>query len=158
MTPTFSTIVNFNILGLLRRLHKLQIQIELESQSSTTGIIYPQQINQRNDVSDGNCVKNITDFEIEQAVKSALERAKKCMEELGMSDLLQSTENWDKVSFGDVDDVEDNEGEDILDESIESDKGKEDISKESNIAEESELNAQECKKVVSSLDVMEKSH
>jgi len=77
------------------------------------------------------------------------------MEELGMSDLLQSTENWDKVSFGDVDDVEDNEGEDILDESIESDKGKKDVSKESNIAEESELNAQECKKVVSSLDVME---
>jgi len=76
MTPTFSTIVNFNILGLLRHLHKLQIQIELESQSSTTVIIYSQQINQRNDVSDGHCVKNITDFEIEQAVKSALERAK----------------------------------------------------------------------------------
>lgn len=108
MTPTFSTIVNFNVLGLLRRLHKLQIQIELESQSSTTGIIYPQQNNRRSDISDGHRVKNITDFEIEQAVKSALERAKNCMEELGMKDLLQRNKNWDKVSFGDVDDVEDN--------------------------------------------------
>ena len=156
MTPTFSTIINFNVLGLLRRLHKLQIQIELESQSSSSGIIYPQQSNQRGDVSNGHSVKGITDFEIENAVKSALERAKKCMEELGMKDLLLSTENWDKVSFGDVDDVEDNEGEDALDESIECDKSKTDISRESNIPEESELNAQECKEVVSSLDLMGK--
>jgi len=42
MTPTFSTMVNFNILGLLRRFHKLQIQIEIELQSSSTGIIFPQ--------------------------------------------------------------------------------------------------------------------
>ena len=155
MTPTFSTIVNFNILGLLRRLHKLQIQIELESQSNSTGIIYPQQSNQGSDVSDGYSVKDISDFEIEQSVKSALERAKKCMEELGMKDLLQSTENWDKVSFGDVDDVEDNEGEDMLDESVECDKSKTNINKEANIPEESELNAQECKEVVSNLDLME---
>ena len=38
---TFSTIINFNILGLLRRLHKLQILFEIESQISGTGIIYP---------------------------------------------------------------------------------------------------------------------
>ena len=156
MTPTFSTIINFNILGLLRRLHKLQIQIELESQSSSSGIVYPQQSNQRGDVNNGHSVKGITNFEIENAVKSALERAKKCMEELGMKDLLLSTENWDKVSFGDVDDVEDNEGEDALDESIECDKSKTDSSRESKIPEESELNAQECKEVVSSLDLMEK--
>ena len=35
---TFSTIMNFNIIGLLRRLHKLQILFEIESQSSGTGI------------------------------------------------------------------------------------------------------------------------
>ena len=156
MTPTFSTIVNFNVLGLLRRLHKLQIQIELESQSSTTGIIYPQQSNQRIDVSNGHTVKNITDYEIQQAVKCALDRAKKCIEELGMKDLLQSTENWDKVSFGDAGDVKDNEGDDLLDESAECDKGKANISKESSIPEELELNTKECKEVVSNLDLMEK--
>ena len=31
MTPMFSTIINFSVLGLLRRLHKLQIKVELES-------------------------------------------------------------------------------------------------------------------------------
>ena len=89
-------------------------------------------------------------------MKSGLQRAKKCMEELGMKDLLQSTENWDKVSFVDVDDVEDNESEDMLDKSIECDKSKTDINKEANIPEESELNAQECKEVVGNLDLMEK--
>ena len=69
-------------------------------------------------------------------------------------DLLESTENWDKVSFGD--DVEDNEGEDVLDESVECDKSKTDINKEANIPEESELNPQECKEVVSNLELMEK--
>jgi len=87
ITPTFSTIVNFSILGLLRCLHKLQIQIELESQSSATGIIHTQQINQRSDVSDGHCVKNITDFEIEQAVKSALE------------ELKNAWKNWARVIY-----------------------------------------------------------
>ena len=76
--------------------------------------------------------------------------------ELGMKDLLQSTENWDKVSFGDVGDVKDNEGDDLLDESAECDKGKANISKESSIPEESELNTKECKEVVSNLDLMEK--
>ena len=39
MISTFSTIINFGILGLLRR---LQIQFYLETVSSETGIIYPQ--------------------------------------------------------------------------------------------------------------------
>lgn len=41
MSPTFSTMINFTILGLLRRLHKLQIQVDIESTSDVTGIIYP---------------------------------------------------------------------------------------------------------------------
>ena len=63
----------------------------------------------------------------------------------------------DEISFGDVDDVEDNEGEDVLDESVvEYDKSKTDINKEANTPGEFELNAQECKEVANSLDLMEK--
>ena len=40
MTGTFSTIVNFSLLGFLQRLHRLQIQLQLETESSGTGIRY----------------------------------------------------------------------------------------------------------------------
>jgi len=33
MTPTFSTMINFTVLGLIKRLHKLQIQVDLEAES-----------------------------------------------------------------------------------------------------------------------------
>ena len=42
MTGTFSTIINFGTLGLLRRLHRLQIQATLQSESNKTGIMYLQ--------------------------------------------------------------------------------------------------------------------
>ena len=43
MTGTFSTIVNFSMLGLLQRLHKLYIQEELQSQTeiASHGIYFP---------------------------------------------------------------------------------------------------------------------
>jgi hypothetical protein len=45
MTGTFSTMINFNMLGLLRRLHKLYIQEELQSQTAKSehGITFPRQ-------------------------------------------------------------------------------------------------------------------
>ena len=57
MSSTFSTVVNFNILGLLRRLYKLQIQIQMESQSSNTGIIYPQDNSKQEDTETVHSVK-----------------------------------------------------------------------------------------------------
>ena len=41
MSSTFSTVINFGLLGLLRRLHRLQIQIKLESECEKTNIKYP---------------------------------------------------------------------------------------------------------------------
>ena len=44
MSSTFSTVVNFGMLGVngvLRRLHRLQIQFHLETSSHDTGIVYP---------------------------------------------------------------------------------------------------------------------
>ena len=41
MTSTFSTIINFSMLGLMRRLHRLQLQSQLQAESSTSGVVYP---------------------------------------------------------------------------------------------------------------------
>ena len=41
MTGTFSTVINFTLLGFLHCLHHLQIQLELESEMQETGIKYP---------------------------------------------------------------------------------------------------------------------
>ena len=113
MTPTFSTMVNFNILGLLRRIHKLQIQIEIKSQSSSTGIIFPNTTAKGNDRENQHSVKTITNANIEEAVRSALQKAKNSIEHLGMKDLLVQSDSWDNVSFGDV---EENYGEDLVEE------------------------------------------
>ena len=42
MSNIFSTVINFSLLGLLRRLHRLQIQFNIQAQSEVTGIAYPQ--------------------------------------------------------------------------------------------------------------------
>ena len=41
MTSMFSTILNFGVLGLLQRLHRIHIQYCLESESDITSIVYP---------------------------------------------------------------------------------------------------------------------
>jgi len=41
MTSTFSTVINFSTLGLLQRLHRLQIQLQLKSETRETDIVYP---------------------------------------------------------------------------------------------------------------------
>ena len=100
-----STIIKFTTLGLLRRLHKLQIQVYLESKSDATGIIiYPRHqlhkkkigINDKNPYS----VSSVTNDQIEEAIKLSLERAKVMMDDLGMKDLLIQIENWDKPLGG----------------------------------------------------------
>ena len=164
MTSTFSTMVNFNILGLLRRLHKLQIQIEIESESSSTGIIYPNITTKGDDREKQHSVKAITNANIEEAVKSALQKAKKSVEDLGIKDLLVESKNCDQVSFGDIGDVEENFGEDLVEENDNhkvNDDGKMkaqemDEQQETDIPTESELSARECKDIIDGLEVMDK--
>ena len=85
MSNVFSTVINFGVLGLLRRLHRLQIQLNLESNSNATKIIYPSQL-ARQKSEDKNCklfgVDSITNSEIEEAVKKGLVWAKEAMEEV----------------------------------------------------------------------------
>ena len=100
----FSTMINFTILGLLRRLHKLQMQVDLESTSDATGIMYPwHQLHKKKiGINDKNpySVSSVTNDQIEEAIKSSLERAKVMMDDLGMKNLLVQTKNWDKPLGG----------------------------------------------------------
>lgn len=41
MSSVFSTAVNFSLLGLLHYLHRLQIQVSLESEGNVFRIVYP---------------------------------------------------------------------------------------------------------------------
>ena len=45
MSSTFSTVMNFSVLGLLRRLHRLKIQSQLQAESYQSGIIKKTVIN-----------------------------------------------------------------------------------------------------------------
>ena len=80
--------------GLLQRLHKLQSFIELQSELDSTNIIYPHKKQHSDKDGTGaekiSSVANVTNEEIEAAVKSGYDRARQAMEKLGMKRLLES--------------------------------------------------------------------
>ena len=88
MTSTFSTMINFGMLGLLRRLHRLHIQSYLQAESATSGIIYPQLQKHKNKSGKNCCIinslKEISDTSICETVKTANDKAKITVEKLGM--------------------------------------------------------------------------
>ena len=141
MTGTFSTIVNFSLLGFLQRLHRLQIQLQLETESFENGITYPRvekylvKIKHKeekekvslSDVSDDDIVAIITEAK-EEAVKAIKDlgtvvkggkweerSAKKCKKiQPTCNDNEDSdacTENEDEVDNIDDDDNDDDEEE-----------------------------------------------
>ena len=117
MSNVFSTVINFGVLGLLKRLHRLQIQLNLESKSNATKTIYPRQLAHQKS-EDKNCklfgVDSITNSKIEEAVKKGLVWAKEAMEELGMKDDLSKCNQWE-VAVGDVNcKIEANDGEEVI--------------------------------------------
>ena len=99
MSSTFSTVINFAMLGLLRRLHRLHIQFCLQTESQETGIKYPR--SEAHKSKDGHqkpstCnVHSITNEQIVEAVTKARHKAKERVEALGMAELLQKKKCWD---------------------------------------------------------------
>ena len=93
LSSTFSTIINFGMLGLLRRLHRIHIQFCLEAESPNTGITYPRVEKHKKKSGQHNSydcsVQSIANEDILEAIKHARERAKKTMEALGIKSLLQ---------------------------------------------------------------------
>ena len=128
MTSTFSTMINFSMLGLLRRLHRLQIQSELQAESQASGVNYPQVKKHEN--KDGkrgytfHSLNDLTNNKICEAVTIANKKAKSIIQKLGM-----------EVTNVKKDEVESDEDHDIdLDENVEdeeqSEQGINDVVKE----------------------------
>ena len=150
MTPTFSTMINFTVLGLIRRLHKLQIQVDLEAESESTGIIYPHKLT--HDKKSGlhkdtvnYCNQAITDKEIEEAVYQSLQKARIRVEELGMKETLINNKQWDNT-YGDSKNIQlsaKSEDDDVMD------------IPEEYIPAISELDKKEIKDVVYNLEQLE---
>lgn len=129
ITSTFSTVINFSMLGLLRRLYRLHIQMVLESESKDTGIIYPRTQSHR--VKDGkshltsSCfVHSVSVNDITDTVNRGKIEAQKWIKSLHMDELLKKDGAWDNppvpVFVEKKDDEEDNY-DDICDEDIDGD-------------------------------------
>ena len=83
MTSVFSTVINFGMLGLLQRLHCLQVQGILESEAEETKIRYSQ--THKKEVfsySADNNIDSITLEDISKTVEKACKEAKKINDEI----------------------------------------------------------------------------
>ena len=97
MTPTFSTVINFGVLGLLKRLHKMNMLFCLESESDTTAIVYPRVSSHKKKHGHNkatNCCVTVLDSQIAKAVEESKCEAKKTVQRLGMADLLKEKDSW----------------------------------------------------------------
>ena len=87
-------------LGLVRRVHRLQIQSQLQAESAKTNIIFPQL--QKHLAKEGSNLfvpaelEKTTDDAIVLAVQRAKQRAQITVKELGMADLLKTRNEWDE--------------------------------------------------------------
>ena len=97
MTSTFSTVINFGMLGLLRRLHRLHTQLTLESEA--IGIKYPNlEAHKKKEgcnVPEQATKPLPTNEEVHEAVMNAKKKAQKMIEDLGMAQLLKEKKCWD---------------------------------------------------------------
>ncbi|KAL5503163.1 hypothetical protein EMCRGX_G010071 [Ephydatia muelleri] len=106
MTSTFSAVINVGMLGLLRRLHRLQIQFRLEAESAQNGIRYPHCEKHKN--KDGSnrqvtfSLQGVTDADIEDAVKCGRKLAMKDIEMLGMELSLERNMEVETESAGSI--------------------------------------------------------
>jgi len=122
MNTTFSTVINFGMLGLLRRLHRLQIQTSLQADTNSV-ITFPRvekhQIKEAR-TSYTKSIHNIKNQDILDAVIRAEVKAKEAVEHLEMAELLKKHKKWEsatKISSDDLskincdDDCEDDDNE-----------------------------------------------
>lgn len=114
MTGTFSTVINFTLLGCLHHLHHLQIQLELESEMQETGIKYPRVMAHAKKVG-YEALKEITDLkcisdqDIITTVNQANSEAVSAIKELGMT---FTDEELEKIISRSLDETGDDNDED----------------------------------------------
>ena len=97
LTPMFSTILNFGVLGFLQRLHRIHIQHCLEGQSQSTGICYPhREVHKKKDGHQNSRIQEfLSNDDIYTSVQSALQDAKDSIKALGMDVLLQQHKKYE---------------------------------------------------------------
>ena len=104
MSSTFSTVLNFSILGMLRRLHRLNIQLQLQSNSQDL-IKFPSVERHRNKEGKNKLVmeglSTVKDMDISEAIQRAKTKARSTLEALGMDKLLKIHSIWDNESTTD---------------------------------------------------------
>jgi len=123
MSSVFSTVLNFSILGLLRRLHCISIQLTLQADLQDT-VKFPSVEKHRNKEGKNelflSSLRDIGDDEISEAVDRAKAKARNTVQELGMDKLLKVHSVWDKENttddlIVDVKTTDDNDDEDNVD-------------------------------------------
>ena len=100
ISSTFSTIVNFSMLGMLQRLHKLGIKEDLESESEREhhDIHFSRLESHKKKTGHGKISHFdvcLTDEAIYDSLKQAEERAKSAATKLGMADDLKRKSKWE---------------------------------------------------------------
>ena len=123
MSTIYSTIINFSMLGLLRRLHRIHIQNVLEAEGEENGIMFPrrEQHHKKHGIAVDsvqrlfhNDVSAVTMKDIENWIEIGKAEAKNLLELLGMDILLKHNKHWNKVSAG-ISAVEAISTEDLID-------------------------------------------
>ena len=122
MTTTFSTVINVGMHGLLRRLHRLQIQFRLEAESAQNGIRYPHCEKHNN--KDGSntrvtfSLQGVTDANIEDTVKCGRKLAMKDIEMLGIELSLERNMEVENESAGSIIPEAEEDDEELDDEEL----------------------------------------
>ena len=98
MTGTFSTVINFTLLDFLHHLHRLQIQLEPESETQETGIEHPRVMAHTKKVGyealkEITDLKYISDEDIITTINQANSEAARAIRELGMAFTNKELEN-----------------------------------------------------------------
>ena len=120
MSTVFSSILNFGMLALLRRLHRLHVQAVLQADSGNSKIKFPR--NEKNKAKDGSNKScegtslNISDKEIADAVERALQKAKIAVTTLGMKELLVKHSKFEMSVLNQQEGVEEDDDNDSDDE------------------------------------------
>ena len=95
MSGIFSTIINFSMLGFLRKLHRMHIQLKLEGEMSQCGVVFPRSSKHgQTDELTKFKVSGISNEDILETVKQAKLEAQEAMGKLCMADVLKHDGDW----------------------------------------------------------------
>ena len=108
MSSVFSTVINFSLLGLLRRLHRIYIQNVLEAEGTANDIIFPrkEKHHKKHGATDGAWVKShdVSHISLDDIniywINTAKDKVQELLEELGMDALLKANNHRTGVSAG----------------------------------------------------------